>query len=73
MEEICWWKFKIFIIELISSASSTEEQFAIRVQLHPLNNEYLPANIKLVLLSEAVEIIQEVQSRLQDNYVQLKL
>lgn len=63
----------VMLIELISSASSTEEQFAIRVQLHPLNNEYLPANIKLVLLSEAVEIIQEVQSRLQDNYVQLKL
>ena len=45
----------------------------IRIQLHPINNEHLPLNIKLVLLSESAEVIQEVQSRFQDNYVQLKL
>ncbi|MBR8836495.1 MAG: DUF1822 family protein [Stigonema ocellatum SAG 48.90 = DSM 106950] len=46
---------------------------SIRVQLHPIGNEYLPNNIKLVLLSSGEEIIQEVQARVQDNYVQLKL
>lgn len=60
----------VMLVELIPSA---DEQFAIRIQLHPFNNEYLPAKIKLVLLSENGEIIQEVQSRIQDNYVQLRL
>ncbi len=60
----------IMLVELIPSA---DEQFGIRVQLHPWNDEYLPANLKIVLLSETAEILQEVQSRLEDNYVQLKL
>ncbi|MDZ7951325.1 DUF1822 family protein [Nostoc sp. DedQUE09] len=46
----------------------------IRVQLHPACNQpYLPANIKLVLLSDRGEILQQVQARTQDIYVQLKL
>ena len=33
----------------------------------------LPICIKLVLLTDSEEMIQEVQARIQDNYVQLKL
>jgi hypothetical protein len=61
------------VILVVALIPKNNEQFDIRVQLHPFNNEYLPLNINLILLSESAEIIQEVQSRVQDNYVQLKL
>ena len=75
---------RIKIIELGGEADSQKfvllmaltpfanQVLSIRVQLHPFNDEYLP-NIKLVLLSESREIIQEVQARIEDNYIQLKL
>lgn len=44
----------------------------IRVQLHPVSgNLYLPSTIKLSLILDSGEIIQEVQAREQDNYIQL--
>lgn len=51
---------------------SVEQDITIRVQLHPLDTEYLPLNTKL-LLTQSTQIIQEVQARIQDNYMQLKL
>jgi hypothetical protein len=61
----------VLLVALIPEAN---QQVGIRVQLHPTSSEsYLPVNIKLGLLSESGEIIQEVQAREQDNYVQLKL
>lgn len=59
----------LLVIELIPSL---DQNVAIRVQLHPLDSEYLPSNTKL-LLKQSTQIIQEVQARLQDNCVQLKL
>ncbi|BAZ16744.1 hypothetical protein NIES4071_86220 [Calothrix sp. NIES-4071] len=49
-----------------------DNQFAcIRVQLHPDRKiPYLPSNIKLAVRASG-EIIQEVQAREQDNYIQL--
>lgn len=42
------------------------------VQLHPKRGTlYLPQNIKLAVQVESGEIIQEVQAREQDNYIQL--
>jgi len=41
----------------------------ILVQVHPTGGE--PCNLRLGLLSES-GVIQEVQSRTQDNYIQLK-
>ena len=61
------------VIMLVALIPEAKQQLGIRVQLHPFDDEYLPLNIKLVLLSDAAEIIQEVTSRLQDNYIQLKL
>ncbi|MEM7580555.1 MAG: DUF1822 family protein [Cyanobacteria bacterium P01_A01_bin.80] len=58
---------------VVALTPTANQQMGIRIQLHPINNEHLPLNIKLVLLSESAEVIQEVQSRFQDNYVQLKL
>ncbi|MEM6753507.1 MAG: DUF1822 family protein, partial [Cyanobacteria bacterium P01_C01_bin.38] len=58
---------------VLKLAPDANEIVSIRAQLHPLNSEYLPDSIKLVLLSESEEIIQEVQARMKDNYIQLKL
>lgn len=60
----------VLVVALIPSA---DQVISIRVQLHPLDDEYLPSTIKLVLLAESGEMIQEVQARVQDNYMQLKL
>ncbi|BBD66027.1 hypothetical protein NIES4072_02940 [Nostoc commune NIES-4072] len=62
------------VILLIALIPEANQQVSIRVQLHPASNQpYLPANIKLVLLSDRGEILQQVQARVQDIYVQLKL
>ena len=61
------------LIILVALMPGANQQIGIRVQLHPIDHECLPDNIKLVLLSELGEIIQEVQAKVEDNYVQLKL
>ncbi|WP_317616640.1 DUF1822 family protein [Nostoc sp. 'Peltigera membranacea cyanobiont' 232] len=62
------------VILLVALIPEANQQVTIRVQLHPACNQpYLPANIKLVLLSDQGEILQQVQARIQDIYVQLKL
>lgn len=61
------------LILLVGMTQEVEEKVAIRVQLYPGNGEiYLPPNIKLSLLSELGVMLQEVQSRSHDNYIQLK-
>ncbi|AFY56416.1 Protein of unknown function (DUF1822) [Rivularia sp. PCC 7116] len=60
----------ILLVELIPEADG---QISIRVQLHPIDDQYLPYKIKLALLTESAETILEVQARLEDNYIQLKL
>ncbi|MBD2206473.1 DUF1822 family protein [Calothrix sp. FACHB-1219] len=60
------------LVLLVALKPEANKTTSIRVQLHPANGEtYLPANIKLTLLTESAEIIHQVQSREQDNYVQL--
>ena len=61
------------VVLILKLTPSDNQNFRIRVQLHPLENEHLPSSIKLVLLTDSEEMIQEVQARIQDNYVQLKL
>ncbi|MEH2026708.1 DUF1822 family protein [Nostoc sp.] len=60
------------VVLLVAFIPEDSQQVSIRVQLHPANGEYLPVNIKLALLLESEEIIQKVQAREQDNYIQLK-
>lgn len=58
---------------LIGLTVEVDRRVGIRVQLYPATGEtYLPAGIELSLLSEKGEILQEVQSRSYDNYIQLK-
>lgn len=60
------------IVLLVAIAPDTGGKANIRVQAHPANGEkHLPPLLKLALLSESGETLQEVRSRTQDNYIQL--
>lgn len=56
---------------LVAIAPDADLKVAILVQLHPTNADYLPPDIKLILLSDG-STLQSVQSRSEDNYIQLK-
>ncbi len=59
---------------LVNITEEAEEKISISIQLHPTAKEkYLPTNIKVTLLSKGGNILQEVEARGQDNYIQLKL
>jgi Protein of unknown function (DUF1822) len=61
------------VVMLITVTQETEEKIGINLQLYPTGGEsYLPANLHLTLLSKAGKILQEVGSRPQDSYIQLK-
>lgn len=58
---------------LASVIEEAEEKLSILIQLHPTGGErYLPPHLQLTLLSKTGKKLQEVQSRSQDNYIQLK-
>ena len=58
---------------LIGLSPQVDNKVGIRVQLHPASGEnYLPANMKLTLLSESGKTLHSVESRSYDNYIQLK-
>ena len=58
---------------LVAIAEEPQEKLAISIQLHPTGGErYLPPLLKLTLLSKVGKTLQEVTSRVQDNYIQLK-
>ena len=61
------------VVLLINIIEGTDEKLGVLVQLHPAGGERnLPANLKLSLLSKAGKTLNEVSSRIQDNYIQLK-
>lgn len=63
----------ISVVLLLGLTSEIDDRISIRVQLHPANEEmYLPPHIKLLLLSESGNILQEVESRNHDHLIQLK-
>ena len=58
---------------LITVTQEAEEKIGISLQVYPTGGEsYLPPDLKVILLSKAGKILQEVRSRPQDNYIQLK-
>ena len=58
---------------LIGMTPEDNHKIGIRVQLHPAREEtYLPTNIKLALLNQSGETLQEFESRSQDELIQLK-
>lgn len=56
---------------LVAITPEANQKVGILVQVHPVGGGYLPPNLRLSLLSESA-VLQEVQSRTQDNYIQLK-
>ncbi len=56
---------------LVAIAPDVDDKVTILVQLHPTNADYLPPDIKLILLSDG-STLQLVESRTEDNYIQLK-
>lgn len=61
----------ITVALLVAIAPDVDHKVTILVQLHPTNADYLPPDIKLILLSDG-STLQEVTSRTEDNYIQLK-
>ncbi|BAZ08539.1 hypothetical protein NIES4071_03440 [Calothrix sp. NIES-4071] len=58
---------------LLGLTVEDERKVGIKVQLHPAGGEtYLPEDIKLKLISQSGTTVQELQSRIQDNCLQLK-
>jgi hypothetical protein len=58
---------------LVNITEEAKEKISISIQLHPTGKEkYLPRNIKVSLLSKVGNILQEIEARGQDNYIQLK-
>lgn len=58
---------------LVKIKEDLNNKLAVLVQLHPSGEaRHLPPNLKLILLSKSGKVLQEVQSRVQDNYIQLK-
>jgi Protein of unknown function (DUF1822) len=58
---------------LVNVTSEAEGKLGVLVQLHPTGaSQYLMPDLKLSLRSQSGKILQEVTSRSQDNYIQLK-
>jgi hypothetical protein len=60
------------VVLLVAIAPDTERGFNIQVQLHPSREQHLPSQIKLLLLSQTGAVLQEIQARSQDNYIQMR-
>jgi hypothetical protein len=58
---------------LVNLIPKPEQKIEVRIQVCPTKGEdYLPANLQLLMLAENDAILQQVQSRDQDSYIQLK-
>lgn len=61
------------VVLLVIVTPETENKLGILVRLLPTGgNKFLPANLRLKLLSKNGENLHEVRSESQDNYIQLK-
>ena len=60
------------LVLFVSIIAENDRDVKIRVRLHPPEGQnYLPPNVHLILISESGEVLQQVESRLQDNWIQL--
>lgn len=58
---------------LVTVTPESEGKIGVGIQVVPIGGvPILPAQLSLILLSSSDKILQEVQSREQDNYIQLK-
>ncbi|MCT7958974.1 DUF1822 family protein [Laspinema palackyanum] len=65
-------QFATQVVVLLVALTPEGDRIAVRVRLYPPDGEtYLPQNLRLALLSPEGDVLQEVRSRRQDNYIQL--
>ncbi|MCT7993454.1 DUF1822 family protein [Laspinema olomoucense] len=65
-------QFATQVVVLLVALTPEGDRIAVRVRLYPPDGEtYLPPNLRLALLSPEGEVLQDVRSRRQDNYIQL--
>lgn len=65
-------QFATQVVVLLVALTPEGDRIAVRVRLYPPDGEiYLPQNLRLALLSSEGDVLQEVRSRRQDNYIQL--
>ncbi|KST66382.1 DUF1822 family protein [Mastigocoleus testarum] len=58
---------------LVNIVEVNGNKFSILVQLHPTGkNKHLPHNLQLRMFSKGGKVLQDVQARIKDNYIQLK-
>ncbi|MGD1912686.1 MAG: DUF1822 family protein [Rivularia sp. (in: cyanobacteria)] len=58
---------------LVNVLPENQDKINVLIQLYPTNREkFISENIQLLLLSKGGKKLQEVNSRLQDNFIQLK-
>jgi hypothetical protein len=61
------------VVLLIAVTPAADQKFEITAQVHPAAGiTHLPANLKLILLAETKDVLQEVTSRSQDDFIRLK-
>ena len=60
------------VVLLITLSPSEDDKIRVQVRLSPYNSDYLPGNLQLSLKSRSGKVIQSVESRQRDNYIQLK-
>lgn len=61
------------VVLLVAIMPEAEQKIGISIQVHPVpGTAYLPTDLTLCLQSEMGEVLQEVRSRSQDNYIKLK-
>ena len=58
---------------LVALTQESDQKVSILIQVHPTDNQcYLPPHLNLALLAQSGETLQEVESRSQDLYIQLR-
>ncbi|MEM8805023.1 MAG: DUF1822 family protein [Cyanobacteria bacterium P01_G01_bin.38] len=60
------------VILLMELNAEADERTGVRIQIHPTQDDrYVPSGLDLILYSETNQMLQAVQSRTQDDYIQL--
>ena len=61
------------VVLVITVIQEEHQTVRVGVQIYPSNGQtYLPPNLSLIMLSERGETLQQVNSRNEDNYIQLR-
>ncbi|WP_299488190.1 DUF1822 family protein [Acaryochloris sp. IP29b_bin.137] len=60
------------VMLMLTLALKEDRTLSTQVRIYPARHEHLPPQLQLRMLSETGDVLQEVWSRGQDNYIQLK-